>query len=58
MLNPIGGNSKDHSESTHGPTLTAEVLVEGLHLLDIGSPVTILSLDLIVNRWAQLKKEG
>ena len=27
-------------------------------LLDTGSPVTILSLNIIENRWVQLKKEG
>ena len=61
VLNPMKRNRKDHNGSTQGPTLTAELLVEGQPvtvLLDTGSPMTVLSLNLIVNRWAQLKKEG
>ena len=61
VLNPTEKNNKDHGGPTLGPTFTAEVMVEDqpvTTLLDTGSPVTILSLSLIVNRWAQLKKEG
>ena len=52
-LNPMEGNSKDHSGSIQGHTPTAEVLVEGqpvTTLLGTGSPMTVLSLNLIVNR--------
>ena len=61
VLNPTGGSGKDHGGSTAGPALTVKVLVEGQPVttpLDTGLPVTILSLNLLVNRWVQLKKEG
>lgn len=56
VLSPTGGNDNDV-----GPTLTSEVVVEGKAvkaLLDTGSPVTILSVDLIFNYWAQNIKAG
>ena len=54
VLSPIKGNKNEV-----GPTLTAEVEVEGKTvkaLLDMGSPVTILSMDLLFNYWALHKK--
>ena len=54
VLSSIEGNKNEV-----GPTLTAEVEVEGKTvkaLLDTGSPVTILSVDLLFNHWAQHKK--
>ena len=62
VLSPTEANGKDHNGSASiGPTVTAEVLVEGqtvTALLDTGLPGIILSLKFIVNRWAQLKKES
>ena len=54
VLSTIEGNKNEV-----GSTLTAEVAVEGKTvkaLLDTGSPVTILSVDLLFNHWAQHKK--
>ena len=54
VLSPIEG-----SKNEVGPTLTAEVEIEGKTvkaLLNTGSPVTILSVDLLFNHWAQHKK--
>ena len=54
ILSSIEGNKNEV-----GPTLTAEVEVEGKTvkaLLDTGSSVTILSVDLLFNHWAQHKK--
>ena len=59
VLNPDKGSR--NNTITLGFTLTTEVSVEGRTikaLLDSGSPVTILSLNLIFNIWAQHKKEG
>ena len=63
VLIPTEANGlKDHDGSASiGPTVTAEVLVEGqtvIALLDTELSVTILSLKFIVNRWAKLKKES
>ena len=59
VLTPAKGNKNDNI--TLGLTLTSEVAVEGKTvkaLLDTGSPVTILLLDLLFNHWAQQKKAG
>ena len=59
VLSPDEGNEK--VAVTLGPTLTSEVLVdrkETKALLDTLSPVNILSLNFIVNHWAQQRKEG
>ena len=55
ILGPIEGNKNKVSLA-----LTAEVEVEGKTvkaLLDMGSPMTILSVDLLFNHWAQHKKD-
>ena len=57
MINAL--SSIEGNKNGVGPTLTAEVEVEGKTvkaLLDTGSPVTILSVDLLFNHWAQHKK--
>ena len=59
VLSPAKG--KKNNNITLGPTLSSEVTVDGKTvkaLLDTGSPVTILSLDLLFNHWAQHKKAG
>ena len=57
MINAL--SSIEGNKNEVGPTLIAEVEVEGKTvkaLLDTGSPVTILSVDLLFNHWAQHKK--
>ena len=51
VLSSIDGNKNEF-----GPTLTAEVEVEGKTVKASGSPVTILSVDLLFNQWTQHKK--
>ena len=54
-------DSDNRDGSILGPTLIAKVQVEDETvdaLLDTGSPVTILSLNFIVNKWAQQKRES
>jgi len=54
-------DSDNRDGSILGPTLIAKVQVEDEivdALLDTGSPVTILSLNFIVNKWAQQKRES
>ena len=55
------GEKNENNTITLGPTLTTEISVEGRTvraLLDSGSPVTILSLNLLFSVWVQHKKEG
>ena len=54
-------DSDNHDGSILGLTLIAKVQVEDETveaLLDTGSPVTILSLNFIVNKWAQQKRDS
>ena len=57
---PLVSQTKRGDQPILGPTITAEVVIEGVSvsaLLDTGSPVSIISLEFIVNVLAKQRTQ-